>query len=106
MLAFMALDGLFAKRVPAHILRFPRYVTVAGIVTPAFCIWLIIEMLRADDWAEAKLFYLLFGIPLFSLLGAVGIVMLLHGLNWGIDIQEDRIVYRNVFRRTGLQIVS
>ncbi len=100
MLAFMALDGLFAKRVPAHMLRFPRYITVAGIVTPVICIWLIIEMLHAADWEEAKLFYLLFGIPFFSLLGAGGIMMLLHGLNWGLDIKEDRIVYRNAFRYT------
>lgn len=100
MIVSMALDDLFAKRVPAHMLRFPRYMTVAGIVTPAFCVWFIIEMLHAGDWEEAKLFYLLFGIPFFSLLGAVGILMLLHAINWGIDIKEDRIVYRNAFRHT------
>lgn len=100
LIVFKALDDRFAKRIQAYMLRFPRYVTVAGIVTPAFCVWLIIEMLHAGDWEEAKLFYLLFGIPFFSLLGVVGLLMLLHGLNWGLDIKEDRIVYRNMFRRT------
>ena len=100
MLVFMALDGLFAKRVPAHRLRSPRYVTVAGIVTLAFCAWLILEMLRAEDGETVKLAYLLFGIPFCTLLGAGGIAMLLHGLNWRLDIKEDCIVYRNALRCT------
>ena len=89
-----------SKRVPPDKLRFPRVFGVTGMGIPFPCGWLISEMLRADDWEEAKLLYLLLLIPLFALLGLCGVWVFLHTLNWGIDIKEDRILYRNVFRRT------
>ena len=99
-LVFMALDGLFAKRVPTHRLRSPHYMTVVGIVGLALSTWLILAMLRDENRETAKFVYLLLGIPFFALLGAGGIAMLLHGLNWSLDIKEDCIVYRNAFRCT------
>ena len=93
-------EETYAKRIPAHKLRFPRYLGAVGIGFPFACGWMICEMLQASDWETAKLFYLLLGIPAFLLLGLGGVWMTLHSLNWGIDIKEDRIVYRNVFRRT------
>lgn len=88
-----------SKRIPPDKLRFPRVFGVTGMGIPFPCGWLIYEMLHAEDWEEAKLLYLLCFIPLFAL-GMSGVWLLLHALNWGIDIKEDRIVYRNVFRRT------
>ncbi len=89
-----------SKRMPPDKLRFPRVFGVMGIGIPFLCGWFISEMLRADDWEEAKLLYLLLLIPFFVLFGLIGVLLFLHSLNWGIDIKEDRIVYRNVFRRT------
>ena len=94
------LEESYAKRIPAHKLRFPRCLGAVGIGFPFACGWMIYEMLHASDWETAKLFYLLLGIPFFALFGMGGMWMLLHALNWGMDIKEDRIVYRNVFRRT------
>ena len=89
-----------SKRVPPDKLRFPRVFGVTGMGIPFPCGWLISEMLRADDWEEAKLLYLLLFIPFLALFCLIGVCLLLLSLNWGIDIKEDRIVYRNVFRRT------
>ena len=94
------LEESYAKRIPAHKLRFPRYLGAVGIGVPFACGWMIYEMLHASDWETAKLFYLLLGIPAFLLLGLGGVWMTLHSLNWGMDIKEDRIVYRTAFRRT------
>ena len=88
-----------SKRVPPDKLRFPRVFGVTGMGIPFPCGWLIYEMLHAEDWEEAKLLYLLGFIPFFAL-GMSGVWLLLLSLNWGIDIKEDRIVFRNVFRRT------
>ena len=88
-----------SKRVPPDKLRFPRVYGVIGMGIPFPCGWMICEMLQAEDWEEAKLQYLLGFIPFFAL-GMSGVWLFLHALNWGIDIKEDRIVYRNVFRRT------
>jgi hypothetical protein len=90
----------YAKRIPAHKLRFPRCLGAVGIGFPFACGWMVWEMLRASDWETAKLFYLLLGIPAFLLLGLGGVWMTLHSLNWGIDIKEDRMVYRTALRRT------
>jgi hypothetical protein len=96
----LAFEEDYSKRLPRHLLRFPRYLAALGIGTPIACIWLIVEMFRASDWEEAKLFYLLLGIPLFSMLAIGGVWLVLLAVNWGMDIKEDRIVYRNIFRRT------
>ena len=88
-----------SKRVPPDKLRFPRVFGVTGMGIPFPCGWLIYEMLHAEDWEEAKLLYLLCFIPLFAL-GMSGVWLLLLSLNWGIDIKDDRIVYRNILRRT------
>ena len=88
-----------SKRVPPDKLRFPRVFGVIGMGIPFPCGWMICEMLHAEDWEEAKLLYLLGFIPFFAL-GMSGVWLLLLSLNWGIDIKEDRIVFRNVFRRT------
>ena len=90
----------YSKRMPLDKLRFPRVLSVTGIGIPFPCGWLIYEMLHAEDWEEAKLIYILFCIPFLALGAMLGVCLLLLSLNWGIDIQEDRIVYRNVFRRT------
>ena len=88
-----------SKRVPPDKLRFPRVFGVTGMGIPFPCGWLIHEMLHAEDWEEAKLIYLIC-MSFFFLFGIGGTWLFLHALNWGIDIKEDRIVYRNVFRRT------
>lgn len=88
-----------SKRVPSDKLRFPRVFGVIGMGIPFLCGWMICEMLQAEDWEEAKLIYLIC-ISFFFLFGIGGTWLFLHALNWGIDIKEDRIVYRNVFRRT------
>ena len=90
----------YVKRIPAHKLRFPRCLGAVGIGFPFACGWMICEMLHASDWETAKLFYLLLGIPAFLLLGLGGTWLTLHAFNWGMDIQEDRMVYRTAFRRT------
>ena len=89
----------YSKRMPLDKLRFPRVLSVIGIGIPFPCGWLIYEMLHAEDWEEAKLIYILFCIPFLALGAMLGVCLLLLSLNWGIDIKEDRIVYRNVFRR-------
>ena len=88
-----------SKRTPPHKLRFPRCFAVIGSGMPLACGWLIYEMFRAEDWEEAKLLYLVL-ISLFFLLGIGGVWLILHALNWGIDIKDDRIVYRNFLRFT------
>ena len=88
-----------SKRVPPDKLRFPRVYGVIGMGIPFPCGWMICEMLQAEDWEEAKLIYLIC-MSFFFLFGIGGTWLFLHALNWGIDIKEDRIVYRNVFRRT------
>ena len=88
-----------SKRVPPDKLRFPRVFGVIGMGIPFPCGWMICEMLQAEDWEEAKLIDLIC-MSFFFLFGIGGTWLFLHALNWGIDIKEDRIVYRNVFRRT------
>ena len=88
-----------SKRVPPDKLRFPRVFGVIGMGIPFPCGWMICEMFQAEDWEEAKLIYLIC-MSFFFLFGIGGTWLFLHALNWGIDIKEDRIVYRNVFRRT------
>ena len=88
-----------SKRVPPDKLRFPRVFGVIGMGIPFPFGWMICEMLQAEDWEEAKLIYLIC-MSFFFLFGIGGTWLFLHALNWGIDIKEDRIVYRNVFRRT------
>ena len=90
----------YSKRMPPDKLRFPRVFGVIGMGIPFPCGWLIHEMLHAEDWEEAKLIYILFCIPFLALGAMLGVCLLLLSLNWGIDIKEDRIVFRNVFRRT------
>ena len=90
----------FSKRLPLHMLRFHRYLAVLGLGMPFMSGWVIYELLCASDWEKMKLFYLLLVIPFMALFGIGGMWMLLHALNWGIDIKEDRIVYRNIFSRT------
>lgn len=97
---FIALDELLPKRLPLHKLRFPRYGIGVGLVGLAVVLLLIPEVYPAVDWEEFKIAYILFFIPFFSLIALGSVCLLLLSLNWGIDIQEDRIVYRNVFRRT------
>ena len=97
---FIALDVLLPKRLPLHKLRFPRYGIGVGLVGLAVVLLLIPEVYPAVDWEEFKIAYILFFIPFFSLIALGSVCLLLLSLNWGIDIQEDRIVYRNVFRRT------
>lgn len=96
----LAFEEDYSKRLPRHLLRFPRYLAALGIGTPIACIWLIVEMFRASDWEEAKLIYLLLGIPLFSILAIGGVWLVLLAVNWCMEIKDDRIVYRNIFRRT------
>ena len=93
------LEESYTKRIPAHKLRFPRYLGAVGIGFPFACGWMICEMLQAEDWEEAQLIYLIC-ISFFFLFGIGGTWLFLHVLNWGIDIKEDRIVYRTAFRRT------
>ena len=97
---FIALDELLPKRLPLHKLRFPRYGIGVGLVGLAVVLLLIPEVYPAVDWEEFKIAYILFFIPFFSLIALGSVCLLLLSLNWGIDIKEDRIVYRNVFRRT------
>ena len=97
---FIALDELLPKRLPLHKLRFPRYGIGVGLVGLAVVLLLIPEVYPAVDWEEFKIAYILFFIPFFSLIALGSVCLLLLSLNWGIDIQEDRILYRNVFRRT------
>ena len=99
-LVFIALDELLPKRLPLHKLRFPRYGIGVGLVGLAVVLLLIPEVYPAVNWEEFKIAYILFFIPFFSLIALGSVCLLLLSLNWGIDIQEDRIVYRNVFRRT------
>ena len=82
------LEESYAKRIPAHKLRFPRYLGAVGIGVPFACGWMIYEMLHASDWETAKLFYLLLGIPAFLLLGLGGVWMTLHSLNWGMTSRK------------------
>ncbi len=96
----LAFEDDFSKRLPRYKLRAPRCLAGLGIGVLFMCVWLIYEILHASDWEEAKLFYLLIGIPFFALLGIVGMWIFLLAVNWGMDIKEDRIVYRNIFRRT------
>lgn len=96
----VAFEEGYSKRVPSDKLRFPHCFAALGIGLPFACGWLIYEMFHAGDWEQAKLFYLLLGIPFFALVGLGGVWMVLHAINWGIDIKEDRIVYRNMFRHT------
>ena len=96
----LAFEDDFSKRLPRYNLRAPRFLAVLGIGVLFMCVWLIYEILHAGDWSEAKLFYLLIGIPFFALLVIGGTWMFLFSINWGMDIKEDRIVYRNIFRRT------
>ena len=97
---FIAMDELLPKRLPLHKLRFPRYGIGVGLVGLAVVLLLIPEVYPAVNWEEFKIAYILFFIPFFSLIALGSVCLLLLSLNWGIDIQEDRIVYRNVFRRT------
>ena len=97
---FIAMDELLPKRLPLHKLRFPRYGIGVGLVGLAVVLLLIPEVYPAADWEEFKIAYILFFIPFFSLIALGSVCLLLLSLNWGIDIQENRIVYRNVFRRT------
>ena len=98
--ATLAFEEDYAKRVPRNMLRAPRYLAALGIGMPVASVWMIIEMLSAEDWEEARLLYLLLGIPLFSLLAIGGGWLVLIALNWCIEIKDDHIVYRNIFRRT------
>ena len=97
---FIAMDELLPKRLPLHKLRFPRYGIGVGLVGLAVVLLLIPEVYPAVDWEEFKIAYILFFISFFSIIALGSVCLLLLSLNWGIDIQEDRIVYRNVFRRT------
>ena len=97
---FIAMDELLPKRLPLHKLRFPRYGIGVGLVGLAVVLLLIPEVYPAVNWEEFKIAYILFFIPFFSLIALGSVCLLLLSLNWGIDIKEDRIVYRNVFRRT------
>ena len=97
---FIAMDELLPKRLPLHKLRFPRYGIGVGLVGLAVVLLLIPEVYPAVNWEEFKIAYILFFIPFFSLIALGSVCLLLLSLNWGIDIHEDRIVYRNVFRRT------
>lgn len=96
----LAFEEDYAKRVPRNMLKVPRYLATLGIGMPVASIWVIIEMLSAEDWEKARLLYLLLGIPLFSLLAIGGGWLVLIALNWRIEIKDDHIVYRNIFRRT------
>ena len=93
-------EEVFPKRLPAQILRYPRYPAVLGVGGPFVSGWLIYEMLCASDWEKMKLLYLLLGIPFMTLFGITGTWMFFLTLNRRIDIKEDCIVYRNVLRRT------
>ncbi len=97
---FIALDELLPKRLPLHKLRFPRYGIGVGLAGLAVVLLLIPEVYPAVDWEEFKIAYILFFIPFFSFIALGSVCLLLLSLNWGIDIQEDCIVYRNILRRT------
>jgi hypothetical protein len=100
-LRFVVYKSSTNKSVNSCVLKYPKFLVILGIIGASFCIGLNVAVEFSDKSQVYNIFlYYMIVHTGFTILTIGGFWMFLQAMNWQLILEEDCMIYRNLWGKS------